>query len=85
MLARLTGDAARPPLRQPGGGSQNCSKKQGYSKSRHSNETINATTVNQGHEMKSDDMLLHLIEAWPHLSVARKKMIWSLLRQSDRK
>jgi hypothetical protein len=44
-----------------------------------SNATINATTTHERQELTDDDMLLAVIEAWPGLSTARKRMIKKLV------
>jgi hypothetical protein len=55
-------------------------KTQGDSASRDFNATKNATTARERQEMTDDDMLLALIEGWPDLTTARRRMIVAIVR-----
>lgn len=66
------------PDRQSAGVRQNSREKQPISEHGDSNPTT--ATERQG--MTDDDMLLSLIEAWPDLTTARRRMIVAIVKAS---
>lgn len=60
---------------------QKYAEKQGYLEEQPCNPTTNPITGDERQEMSLDDMLLMVIELWPLLREAQRKMVMTIIRQ----